>query len=61
MFVVGTVQREGEPDASGKFATSYPVVAEDAEQGYVGSPVASRPTREAAQKLADDLNAVLAS
>lgn len=59
MFVVGTVTRTPEPNDASKFALSWPVVFEDETQGFVGGQVATRADRDAAQKLADDLNKVL--
>jgi hypothetical protein len=59
MFVVGTVQRVPKVDNAAQFDLVWPVVIEDDAQGFVGGQVATRSSRETAQKLADDLNQVL--
>lgn len=59
MFVVGVVQRTPDKSDASKFDLSWPVVVEDEDQGFVGGQVATRASREDAQKLADDLNKVL--
>lgn len=59
MFVVGTVQRVPDESDASKFTLVWPVVVEDETQGFVGGQVATRDSRDSAQKLADDLNAVL--
>lgn len=59
MFVVGTVQRIPKADNAAQFDLTWPVVLEDDTEGFVGGQVATRSSRESAQKLADDLNQVL--
>jgi hypothetical protein len=59
MFVVGTVQRVANSADSSKFDLAWPVVFEDDVQGFVGGVVAQRPSRDTAEKMADDLNKVL--
>lgn len=59
MFVVGTVQRVPKGDDATQFDLVWPVMVEDEAQGAVLGQVATRTSREAAQKLADDLNKVL--
>jgi hypothetical protein len=60
MFVVGTVQRTAQKDDSSKFDLSWPVVVEDDTIGFVGGTVAQCPSRDLANSLASELNAVLA-
>lgn len=57
-FVVAPANRTRVPDSTDA-VISFPVVVEDAGTGHVSGPVAHRDTREAAQKLADALNAAL--
>jgi hypothetical protein len=59
MFVVGTVQRTPTAADASKFDLSWPVLFEDETQGFVGGQVATRADRDAAQKLANDLNNVI--
>ncbi len=62
MFVVSPVMRrpvQGSPELPPKL--SWPVVFEDQESGGYTQSVAQGDSREAAQKIADDLNAVLES
>lgn len=59
MFVVGTVQRVPNAADTSKVDLFWPIIIEDETSGMVGGQVATRKSREDAQKLADDLNAVL--
>jgi hypothetical protein len=62
MFVVAPISREHRPatdETPEGFVTTYPVVFEDVSQGYAHPPVASRPDRDEAQRIADALNAAL--
>lgn len=61
MFVVGTVQRVAKAQDASEFDLVWPIVFEDETQGFIGGTVASRDDRVKAQKLADDLNAVLSA
>lgn len=58
MFVVSPATRVHVP-ADNSFAVDYPVVFENAEQGFVSTPVAHKGSRDEAQALADKLNDVL--
>lgn len=57
MFVAAIVVRTHVP-GSDEVTLSYPVVLEN-DEGYVSAPIAQRDSREAAQKLADALNAAM--
>ena len=59
MFVVAPAARVQNPDDSSKFGPQWSVVYENEVTGGYDTPVAKRPSREAAQGIADDLNAVL--
>lgn len=58
MFVVSPLMQKHNP-ADNTTARVYPVVFEDAEQGYSTPPVAYEESRDAAQKRADALNRAL--
>lgn len=58
MFVVAPISRKHNPK-TGEFTTFFAVVFEDDEQAIATSAIASEGSRDAAQKVADALNAAL--